>query len=56
MVSLYLNGMQVIEDTMVSPNTAELDVVLTGSGTQTYVIYINNQEYKKVKVDFNAND
>ena len=56
LVSLYLNGMQVIEDTMVSPNTAELDVVLTGSGTQTYVIYINNQEYKKVKVDFNAND
>ena len=56
LVSLYLNGMQVIEDTMVSPGTAELDVVLTGSGTQTYVMYINNQEYKKVKVDFDAND
>ncbi len=56
LLSLYLGGIQVIEDTMVSPDKTEMDVVLTGSGTQTYVIYINNQEYKKVKVDFDAND
>ena len=56
LVSLYLGSTQVIEDTVVPPDMEALDVVLTGSGTQTYVIYINNQEYEKVKVDFDAND
>ena len=56
LLSLYLGGMQVIEDTIVSPTMTEIDVVLTGSGVQTYVMYINNQEYKKVRVDFDAND
>ena len=56
LLSLYQGSMQVIEDTMVSPERKEMDVVLTGSGIQTYVIYINNQAYKEIKVDFDAND
>ena len=54
--SLYLGGMQVIEDTLVSPDMTKLKVMLTGSGVQSYDIYINNQFYKTVKVDFDAND
>ena len=54
--SLYRGGMQVIEDTLVSPSMTKIKVMLTGSGVQSYDIYINNQFYKTVKVDFDAND
>ena len=53
---LYRNGKQVIEDVMVSPDKTTIKVVLTGSGVQSYDIYINNQFYETVKVDFDAND
>ena len=53
---LYQNGRQVIEDITVPPEKTQLTVVLTGSGIQSYDIYINNQFYKTEKVDFNAND
>ena len=56
MLGFYQNGMQVIEDTIVGTGMTSIDVVLTGSGVQTYDLYINNQFYKSVKVDFNAND
>ena len=53
---IYQGGMQVIEDTLISPDRTEIEVVLSGYGVQTYVVYINNQEYEKVKVDFDSND
>ncbi|MBR4291071.1 MAG: Stk1 family PASTA domain-containing Ser/Thr kinase [Oscillospiraceae bacterium] len=56
LLGLYQNNMQVIEDTIVSPDRTSIDMVLTGSGTATYELYINNQFYKSVKVDFEAND
>ena len=56
LLGLYQNGRQVIEDTVISPDRTEIDVVLTGSGVQSYDLYINNQFYKTVKVDFDAND
>ena len=56
LLSLYQNGMQIIEDTIVSPDMKKIDVVLTGSGVQSYDLYINNQFYKTEKVDFEAND
>ena len=56
LLGIYNNGKQVIEDTIISPDRTEIDVVLTGSGIQSYDLYINNQFYKTVKVDFNAND
>ena len=36
--------------------TSSENCITVNTGTQTYVMYINNQEYKKVKVDFDAND
>ena len=56
LLGIYNNGKQVIEDTIISPERTEIDVVLTGSGVQTYDLYINSQFYKSVKVDFDAND
>ena len=56
LLGLYQNNMQVIEDTIVSPDMRSIDVVLTGYGVQTYDIYINNKFYKSEKVDFEAND
>ena len=56
LLGIYNNGKQVIEDTIISPDRTEIDVVLTGSGVQSYDLYINNQFYKTVKVDFDAND
>ena len=56
LLGVYQNGRQVMEDTIVSPGTTKIDMVLTGSGEQSYDLYINNQFYKTVKVDFDAND
>ena len=52
LLGLYQNGRQVIEDTIISPDRTHISVVLTGSGVQTYDLYINNQFYKSEKVDF----
>ena len=56
LLGIYQNDMQVIEDTIISPGTTKHSVVLTGSGVQSYDLYINNQFYKTVKVDFGTND
>ena len=56
LLGLYQNGKQVIEDTIISPDKTEVSVMLTGSGSQSYDVYINNQFYKTIKVDFDAND
>ena len=53
---LYQGGKQVMEDTLVSPDKTTIKVVLTGSGIQSYDIYINNEFYETIKVDFDAND
>ena len=56
LLGIYSNGKQVVEDTLISPDRTSIDVVLTGSGIQSYDLYINNQFYKTVKVDFNSDD
>ena len=56
LLGIYSNGKQVVEDTIISPDRTSIDVVLTGSGIQSYDLYINNQFYKTVKVDFNSDD
>ena len=56
LLGIYQNNMQVVEDTVISPGTTRHNVTLTGSGVQSYDLYINSQFYKTVKVDFNAND
>ena len=56
LLGIYQNYMQVIEDTIISPDMKQIDVVLTGSGTQSYDVYINNVFYKTIKVEFGTND
>ena len=53
LLGLYQNGMRVIDDTIVTPDMTKINIVLTGSGVQTYDLYIDNQFYKTVKVEFN---
>jgi len=56
LLGIYQNNVQVVEDILVSPGIVRQYVTLTGSGVQSYDLYINNQFYKTIKVDFNAND
>ena len=55
MLGLYQNGRAVVEEMEVQAGTANLAVVLTGSGVQYYDIHINDTYYKTVKVDFGTN-
>ena len=55
MLGLYQNGKAVIEETEVAAGTANLAVTLSGTGVQYYDIYINNNYYKTLKVDFGVN-
>ncbi|MBQ7801853.1 MAG: Stk1 family PASTA domain-containing Ser/Thr kinase [Oscillospiraceae bacterium] len=54
-LSLYQNGMNVYEDTQITAGTTSITVELTGSGTQYYDLYINDEYYKTEKVVFTAN-
>ena len=56
LLGIYQNNVQVVEDILIHPGIVSHYVTLTGSGVQAYDVYINNQFYKTVKVDFNAND
>ena len=56
LLGIYQNNMQVVEDTVITPGTTRHSVQLAGHGVQSYDLYINNQFYKTVKVDFEAND
>ena len=56
LLGVYQNNMQVVEDVVITPGTTRHSVSLTGSGVQSYDLYINSQFYKTVKVDFEAND
>ena len=51
-LGLYQNGTQVIEDTMITAGQTSIQVSLTGTGTQYYDLYINNEYYKTEKVEF----
>ena len=55
MLGLYQNGKAVIEETEIAAGTANLAVTLSGTGVQYYDIYINNNYYKTLKVDFGVN-
>ena len=51
-LGLYLNGRAVLEDTLVPVGTQSIDVTLTGSGVVYYDLYIKNEYFKAVKVEF----
>ena len=56
LLGIYQNNKQVVEDILIHPGIVSHYVTLTGSGVQSYDLYINNQFYKTIKVDFNVND
>jgi beta-lactam-binding protein with PASTA domain len=56
LLGIYQSNMQVVEDIIITPGTTKHKVVLSGSGVESFDLYINNQFYKTVKVDFEAND
>ena len=53
-LGLYQNGSPVLEDRPITAGTTTVTAQLTGSGVQYYDLYINDQYYKPVKVDFSA--
>ena len=54
-LSLYKDGKTVYEDAEITAGTTSITVELTGSGTQYYDLYINDEYYKTEKVVFSAN-
>jgi serine/threonine-protein kinase len=53
-LSIYLNGKEVVEAREISPTTPYIVVELTGTGMQTYELRINGEFYRTETVDFNA--
>ncbi len=51
-LGLFLNGMAVLEETVITAGTPSIDVTLTGAGVVYYDLYINDNYYKTIKVEF----
>ena len=51
-VSIHCGGKVVIEDRPVTAGTISIQVTLSGKGTQHFDVYINDNYYKTVKVEF----
>jgi len=51
-VSIHYAGKVVTEDIPVSGGTTSVEVTLTGAGTQHFDVYIDDNYYKTVKVEF----
>ena len=55
-LSIYQNGRTVMEDKRIKAGTTSINVVLTGTGTQFFEIYINDTYDRTEKVEFTSND
>lgn len=51
-LSLRQGGQDVTEPTTILPGTADITLELTGTGIQTYDLYINDEFYDSIDVDF----
>ena len=51
-LDLLQNGNQVRESQQIMPGTESVSVELTGVGLQRYAVYINNELYRYIEVDF----
>lgn len=51
-LSVFLNGKEVVESQEIQPGTASVSVKLSGSGKMTYDLYINNEYYNSQEVNF----
>ncbi len=54
-LTIYRDGVLVIQPTVIEPGTNSLTVELKGSGTVTYDLYINDVLYESIEVEFTAN-
>ena len=52
-LSIFLNGKEVIESREILPGTSSFVCDLTGTGTQTYDVYIDGEYYQSKEVPFN---
>ena len=52
-LSIFLNGVEVIESQEIKPGTTSFSISLTGRGTQVYDLYINGEYYRPHEVVFN---
>jgi len=52
-LSIFLNGKEVIESREIVPGTSSFVCDLTGTGTQTYDVYIDGEYYQSKEVPFN---
>ena len=52
-LSIFLNGKEVIESREIVPGTSSFVCDLSGTGTQTYDIYIDGEYYQSKEVPFN---
>ena len=52
-LSIFLNGKEVIESREILPETSSFVCDLTGRGTQTYDVYIDGEYYQSKEVPFN---
>ncbi len=52
-VTLYYNGQIIREATQINPGTTAISVELTGSGTQTFHLWVNGAYYSSHEVVFN---
>ena len=55
-LGIYQNGRTVVEDKRIKAGTTSINVVLTGTGTQFFEIYINDTYDRTEKVEFTSND
>ena len=51
-LSILQNGREVVEAQEIQPGTGSVTVKLTGTGKQTYDLYINNEFYNSQEVNF----
>ena len=51
-LELRQNGVNVLEPYQAQPTESSVAVQLTGSGVQTYELYVNGAFHSKVTVDF----
>ena len=52
-LSIFLNGKEVVESQEIVPGTSSFVCNLTGTGTQTYDVYIDGEYYQSKEVPFN---
>ena len=51
-LSIFLNGKEVVDAQEIQPGTDSITVKLTGVGKQTYDLYINDEFYNSQEVNF----